>query len=509
MKRAILLAVLLVSVLAMPAGAAFADESAEVSIEQPHYISEDVTADTSGNMTTYKAAGARLYVTGENFNESDVVDYGVSTAGDSRLTYNQDVGAYELRATADGTYEIYWVVRETRKVEVKQGNSTTTQARKVKVRYQARVRVSQTGLAHTNPKKLEQQREDAENWTAFTSAVRRDEVAGADADMDTQAQLAVDLLRLRHHPASALTGNFTAILLIMFTSLGGFFTLLLFGIYHYLVRRGDIAALRQRRNLDAERADLEDELAEYERHDRLATLEGMDWNDLFPDHIARAFRDAFGGDVLSGWLSIQDAFAPQTIIRDRLQALADSHVAVEHAATDGGAPSGPSYHLEPQGSAPEDVPSEMLHELDDPSEELVEGLAWDDPELRETDIVDADLDPERLDTALEGPTLDGLIDDYDVALDRDFDGDREVFGQYLAEFLVSVHEHDYCDSEGRVRPVRHALNLFLRVSRLLDERHEMPLARYQAEHIQRILAATDRTDEIAEYVDGVTEGRYS
>lgn len=491
--------------------AAYTSEPAKLHVEQPSYVEGDVTTSKSGNLTTYHAQGERLFIAGQNFNDSAVVDAGAGNG--ATLRFDEALGVWEFSADKSGTYETYWIVEERRQVTITENNSTTQAMKTVRVRYAARINVSATDLDHVPAGTVEQRREDAANWSSWVDAVRSERVAGADANVEQQTQLAINLLRLRHHPTSALTGNFTATLLLLFTTLGGFLVLLLWATWHYLTRRSDILENRERRMLDEERADLEDHLSEFEREQRLSALEGMDWNDIFADSVARSMRDAFGDTVLDGWLAIQDALQPRNLVRDRLQAMSDSHVAVETAETDGGAENEPrgtgSFHLAPMGSEAADVPSERVHSLTDPSDEVIDGLAWDDPELMAVDLVDADLDADGLDTALSGPTLDELVDRYDVDLARDFDGDREVFAQYLAEFLASVHEHDMTDAQGRVRPIRLAFNVLLRGLREVSDRHEIPLAHYQSEHIEMLLAGIDQEQDVEEYVNRVTEGRYT
>jgi len=507
-----LLALLVVVSLVAPTGAAALEQrNAVLSIDQPHYIESDVQESAVNGSTVYEAEGPSLEIRPRNFAPGDVRSFGVEESAGS-LSYDSSMGVYVFETDRDGTYNLYWTVNETRVVNETRGNETVETRESVRVQYSASLRVESSERTHIPASQLEGVREDAANWSEFTSAVRSEEVAGPNANMEEESQLAVNLLRLRYHPLSALTGNFTQVLLTLFITLGGFFVLLLFATYHYLTRRSDIKFRHRRESLDAERADVEDQLLELDERERLAALEGMDWNDIFPDDVARAFRESFGENVLEGFLRIQESFKPSNLVRDRLEAMdSEGYVAVvdrEDVATDGGADVESRIvdarivsdtNLEP-GDEPVD--------LSEPSEDLLDALAWDDPELRSFDLPSHDLDQSEFSTRLEGATLEELIEEYEVDM-RQFDGNKEVFAEYLLEFLTSVEGHEYTDEDGRVRHLRHVLNLFLRVSRLLDEKHETPLAAYQSEHIAYLLANYERDEEISQYVDEVREGRYA
>ncbi|QLH83393.1 hypothetical protein [Halosimplex pelagicum] len=522
-RLTILLVSLLVASVVATTGATAALETrpADLAIEQPHYIDGDVSRSSANGTTVYEAEGEELLLGPKNFAPSDVVSSGVEeSAGD--LSLDKDLGVYRFSTTTDGSYNLYWTVETTRSTATPTTNTTangttgnaTASTETVRIQYTATVRVDAGDRRHIPAGQLEAQREAAANWSEWEDSVKSEEVAGPDANMEEESQLAINLLKLRYNPGTALTGNFTQILLSLFITLGGLFVLLLFGGYHYVTRRSDIGFRHKRESLDAERADLEDQLLKADERDRLSALEGMDWNDIFPDNIARAFREAFGETVLDGYLQIQESLLPSNLIRDRLEAMSGEYVAVverEDVATDGGAEAETRIVDAELRSADELDDQEDDTEtvaLEDPSEDLVEALSWDDPELRSFDLPDQELDQSEFSTTLEGATLEELVEEYDVEM-RQFGDNREVFAEYLLEFLVSVHEHEFTDEEGRVRPIRYVFNLFLRTSRLLDEQHEMPLAAYQSEHIEYLLRNYDHDEEISEYVSEVSEGKYA
>jgi len=513
MRRATsILAVLVVVSLVAPTGAAALEQrSADLAIDQPHYIDGEVKQSAVNGSTVYEAEGESIEIRPRNFDPADVRSFGVEESSGS-LSYDSEMGTYVFEAGRDGTYHLYWTVNETRVVNETVGNETVERRESVRVQYSAALRVESGERTHIPASQLEGIREDAANWSEFSGAVRSDEVAGPDADMGEYTQLAIDLIRLKEHPLSALTGNFTQVLLTLFITLGGMFVLLLFGLYHYLSRRSDIKFRHRRESLDAERADLEDQLLDLDERDRLSALEGMDWNDILPDDVARAFREAFGETVLDGYLRIQETLKPSNLVRDRLEAMSsEGYVAVverEDVATDGGADV--ETRIVDARIAPEtDVePGVETVDISDPSEDLLDALDWDDPELRSFDLAAHDIDQSEFSTRLEAASLEELIEEYEVEM-RQFDGNKEVFAAYLLEFLESVEGHEYTDEEGRVRHIRHSLNLFLRVSRILDERHETPIAGYQSDHIAYLLANYERDEEISQYVDEVREGRYA
>ncbi|AUX09288.1 hypothetical protein AArcSl_1659 [Halalkaliarchaeum desulfuricum] len=503
MKRLVLTALVVLVLVGIPAAAAVDDvQSAELEIDQPHYIDDRIVTDDSGTVTLYEASGPELLLTLENVNGS-VVDYGVEEDGGA-LKRHPDLDAWVFEAEADATYSLWWAVEETQVIE--EDNETTTET--VETRYEARLRVDQTSMQHYETGVVEDIREDAQSWQNWEDAVQSERIAGTDADIEEETDAALGLLRLRHNPIEALTGDFTSLLLTLFITLSGLVIVAMAVGAHLWSRRQDIIEQRRRRKLDAERADLEEQLDAMEAHERQAALEGLDWNDIFPDDVARAFRETLGETVLDGWLTIQPALDPEYLLRDRLRAMSDTHVAVREPVSDGGGESESdrtfewaSWRLEPRGSRPENRASEV-RELDDPDQDVIEGISLDDPELVAFDLSEhADRDFEiEVD-------VDELVSRLDIDLRRDFDEDPELVAKYLTEFLQSVLDHDYTDRDGRVRPVRHALNLWLRALRHIGEREGVPTARYQAQHVEMLLRTYDREEEIADWVDRVELGQ--
>lgn len=484
---------------ATPAAAVFVEQPADLAVEQPHYVDGGVDTSETDNITTYRTRGGELDIRPRNFNQSAVVEAGVAS-GDGSLSYDDAMGTYEFEPAAEGTHTLYWIAEEQRVVN----NST----RDVEVRYVARINASAIDRAHVAPGALDQQREDAANWSAWVESVRSSRVAGPEADMETQTQLALDLLRLRHHPLSALTGQFTALLLTLFITLSGLVIVAMAVGAHLWSRRKDILEQRRRRKMDAERATLEDELDAYEETRRTAALEGMDWNDLFDDTTARVFRDHLGETPLDGWLQLQALLAPKRLVRERLNAMADTHVAVfddPDARTDGGeAAGGANATLEPRVNAPA-TDDPRVRTLDDPDDDLLDAVDWDDPELREFDLAAAVADQDDEADDLLFHDVESLAAAVDLDWQQEF-GSKEVFAEYLTEFLRAVVEHPYSDGEGRPRPVRHLLNLWLRVFRHVGEREGVPAARYSADHVHAVLRTYDREEEIASWVDDVEMG---
>lgn len=493
MNRGVLVALLSIALLGVPlAGAADITEPAELAIEQPTYVDGDVSVDQSGDTPLYKAQGGELLISLTN-TSGTVTDFGIEEDAGT-LTHDPDLGLYRFQTDADATYSLYWVVQEQRT----EGNQTTTAS----VRYEAQLRVSKSDMTHLEAGSLEDMRTDAQSWRNWKAAVLSDKVAGDDADIEEETEAAVSLLRLRHNPLQALTGDFTALLMTLFITLSGLVIVAMAVGAHLWSRRRDIVEQRRQRQLDAERADLEDELDTMEAYERQSKLEGIDWNDIFPDHVARAFRDNLGETVLDGWLVMGPVLNPKHILRDRLAAMQDTHVAVEEPVTDGGEPEEErSYTLYPKGETPEDVSEGSLISLEDPSDDLVRGVSLRDPELRDFDPT-TDL-PEDLEIDRD---IETLVDELDMDMRRGFDDDPEMVAKYLTDFLQTVVDHEYTDSDGEVRPIRHALNLWLRALRHIGEREGVRSAGYQAEHVEMLLETYDREEEIADWVNKVELG---
>lgn len=498
MKRLLLLGLLLVATVAGPASAVDV-RPAELAIEQPHYVDGEVTESRDNGTPIYTVQDGRLKILPQNFGNGDVVGFGVETEGAS-LSYNEQLEVFEFRTEHTGTFRLYWSVEIDR--EVTQNNTTTTET--VRQRYVAVVRVEENGeYDHVPAGSLEEQRDAAENWSAFAGAVR--DIYGKDANLERRTQQAIHLLQLQADPLGALSGQFTSILLTLFITLGGLVVLLLFGVWHVGVRWSDIRYIHREESKKATDQDIEDRLVELKHEERQRMLQNTDWNDLLEDdNLARAMRDVFGETVYDGTCRLQELTLPENLVRDRLGVMGlNGYVGV--VERDGDEIVDADLRTELTVDEAETV------ELTDSPEEFLDALDWSHPDLRSFDLAGAetthaDVDPEdRPDVSLEALDLEELMERLEVQ-QQDFET-PDVWGEYLLEFVEDVRQSEYTDEHGTPDATRYVLNAWLQTAQLERDCFDVPLLEYLGEAIEHALADRDPVASAEQVVSKVEAGK--
>ncbi|MCL9818336.1 hypothetical protein [Natronocalculus amylovorans] len=513
---AALVVAVMLSISVFASGIAIADETnnttaietegAILTASHLSYIDEEVTRQQEDDRPLYIAADDQLRLVPQNFAMDNVERYGVETDAGT-LTVNDDFGYFEFDGQGNtGTFEIWFEVDE----EVEQGNETVTD----RVRYEAIVRIDEaTEYEHHPAGTLDQQREDAANWSAFVSNVER--IAGSDADMDEQTDLAIALLEFRSNPLAALTGDFAGVIILLTMTPGGWFTLLLFAMIFAVSTYG----MRKRLNLfestSSERVQLDEQLSELELKNKKQALENMDWQDIpgMDDRTARAFRDSMGVNPLEGITRLLAVVRPNALVRDRLLAMSQSgYVALVErtdARTDGGSDSVGSIEAVELVHADRvlDTEKREVDDLEDPSEELIAALDWNDPELQSFDLPNASIDTSEMRTELSAVNFEDLMQEVQASR-FDFE-DEAVYGQYIAEFVKSVREHNFTDQHGRVDETRYVMNQFLHLSNVTDDIFEFPVLDFVGDAVERELIDHNPVEETERYVKDVEDGRYS
>lgn len=497
---------------AVPAvGAQISERDAALAIQQESYADGAVSEKRVNGSRVYVASGEELTIKPQNFNSSNVVDYGVNTPS-GQLTYADEFDTFTFRPEGEtGTFELYWVVQRREVVETTENNTTTTETVTRQYRYTASIRITgQTGLVHISKGSIESLRADAKNWREFNASVQ--DIRGmdllflpADATTEDVIQGMIETYITVKDPPRAFGGGFTGFFVFIVASLGG---AVAFGsIVYFLVRR--IRKERKKRNEYESLEAAEGELAEREREDaereRTSKLQNINHSDWFNDHVADAF-DERGRNPRESWESLsRGELLPEVWIRDRLQAMAQCGYAANVLDRDDDGEFENVELVEVDDVLDED---EDIEDVDgvvpiaDPTEDFMDALDWEDPLLKQFDPASADFDPGECATKPVTLDLEELSDTVDVQMSR-FD-DEQTRGQYLLEFVESVREHPYTDTDGRPRPVRQALSEFLQMVQLVDA----PLAEYQRQNIEAALEHHDKNEQAAQFAAEVEAGKH-
>lgn len=491
----VLVLAILASAVGAPIAAAAAQpgaESADLVVEQPHYIDGDTSRSSSNGTAVYKAAGAELKLYPQNFDGANVVNYG-STTGNASLSYDRQTGAYTFTPEQTGTYELYFIVE--REVLLSDGNATAengtvaneTETVMRESRYEARVRV--TGgldLVHRSEGSLEETRAAASNWREFNSTIHQRDLVGG-AGLDRSLSEMISWYELRKHPQEALTGGVVGFLILGFTTTAIIVPVFFLGWHTkavgYLRRE-----LQTQEAIKNEEGTAKDAVAELEQREDKQAAQTTMWTDLpgFDDQIAAAFREMFGPTEHDGFVEFLPAIMPRVVVRDRLQAMGhDGWVAVidERDADD----QITRVTLDQRDTVAEDADVVELADADDETLSRVRDAleTWDDPALNEFDLTDVDFDADAVSTEFERLDFDEVAERLEADM-RHFESEG-AFGEYLKEFLDHLMQSPEVDDEGRPDDVRYVMSHFLKVSQRLDGTHNYPVVAWVREEIERSL----------------------
>lgn len=514
LRTALLVALLVVPVVLAPVAAVGAQSqtrTADLAIQQPDYVSGDVGQTTDNGTRIYSVRGEQLDMRPLNVEQSNVIDFG---ADGGTFTYDSQFETYRLTVDQEGTYEVWWTVNR----EVQVGNNSTEMRT---IRYAALIRVQGgVGLAHKPAGQVSDTQQAARNWREFNSTIHSSELAGPGADTELVVQEMIDWYKLRKDPLAALTGNITAIMIMLVTTLGGAVLLLLAAGWHQYALRKLYGTLHYFEIIEAEEGTAKDVIEELDHREKMHALQNMDWNDVFQDdHVAGAFREQFGETVADGTLEYLSLVRPRHLLRDRLQAMGQAgYVAVveDETATDGGTaaadpgggPSIASARIQPDRTGVAD--DERVIPLADASGAQLDALLdrdvldWDADAIRTFDLPGAEYDPTDLATTYETLSLRELVAELRADM-RHFE-DADAYGQYMREFLHAVREHPFTDDHGRPDDIRVAMSSFLQHAQLLGDRFDYPLIHFHAEAWERALIDFDPEAEAAEVVARVKDG---
>lgn len=285
-----------------------ATEGADLTVEQPSYVSEEVDRQSSGGTPVYIVRGdvQRLYPQG--FDAANVTEFGLSS-GSGELSYDEDLGRYTLDPNGEtGSFEAYWVVEET--TTVTEGNETTTETERV--RHTAVIRVDDlatvTVMQPNEVESLESNADKWSDWNATVTEVRESSILGhrlsaPQSNQDVMQSMVNAYLTLRS-PTHLLDGGFTAAIIVIATTMGGIFLFLLLKVPDALALRKIYGDYFQRKSVEEQEGDLAERQEAEDLKDRLNRFANWDWQDLpsVTDHEAVELREKVGETPLEGLL---------------------------------------------------------------------------------------------------------------------------------------------------------------------------------------------------------------
>lgn len=503
-------------------GAAPQTESAELAIDQPHYVESDVRMTNENGSTVYHASGLPLEISPQNFEASNVVDYGVLTDdGNAKLSYEREFGEFVFSADKQGTYTLYFSVERSVSVQNESGNGSHIETRSQ--RYEAKIRLGDVSeMVHQPRGDLETTREKAEKWDEWNATVAQVQgvvgngvfatlgLADKPTTEETMQGMITAYLTVKA-PLHMLTGNFTQVVTLIAFTLGGWLfvatiivpLLIIIGVLAYRSNRFE--------SVEAEEGRLSKRVGRQQQKEDEQALANGTHNDIWEDdYVADAMRE-LGDDPLEAVTTFYSKLRPRFQFHARLQAMAAAGwVAVvdRRVSGDGGdeVDTIEKAHL---------VPADEIEEGDDvvsldvePDSQLLDALDWDQVEIWEDfDLNEADIDPKEVRTTpINVYDLDELVELTEVDM-RQFD-DQTHAAQNMVELLEYVREHPLTDQHGTPGTLRYGLEHHLRAARLIEDRFHMPITSI-TDLIEKAIIEHDAGAEAERALEGIREGSHA
>lgn len=514
----VLVAVVLVASVA-PISVVSADQDerrAELKIYQPHYVDSGVSTEDDGNVTVYETRGRVLEIMPENFNATDVAGVSISE-GDATISYDRDRGVYVFdSAGVDGTFRVTWTVNEQVTRNVVDGNTTRTVNETVTREYAAIVATDDVDLAHVPTDRVDQLRQDSENWSEVASLYGS--VGNPNKPVEQKLQFGARLVDAAYNPIAALSGDFGLAIQAVFFSAGGLIFFILWNIPHLVRSRRLRRENKELKEKIGDYEDIGDALDEIFTEKRKRYLKEKSWNEWFDDRTASWLRRKFAPEPWSGFRRIMSMLSPGHLNGIVAGAMLDSgghDLVVEYdrdaVATDGG-PTDDDQDVDVLGArmvVAGDVDSDDLEDHEaviDTSDRLTTAIAAQiDTSTLESDVLRRS-DVELRSVALPvGNTPDGddFVDELNVSIPDDFES-REHFADVLDTIVTKVAASDFSSAEGEIEPERDLANLLMGFASIGGEAYNQPYLRYIRD---LMLHNLERLDASKRTVDAVEEAR--
>jgi len=496
--------------------------SAQLFVDQPHYVDGDVATTTTNGTRTYGATGSPLELHPQNFESGAVIDFGVTTDAGA-LTYDEQTGEFTLSADETGTYELYWIVAEQTVVERTQNNTTTNVTATQQVRYTARIDLSgPLTLDHVEPGSVEETREDAQKWREFNETVqdlREDNLwvkFGLQPPLSTEetVQEMVNAYLLKNNPTRALSGDITQILLLIALSLGGLFLALIVTGYHTVVVGFLMRKLNRHESVEAEEGAVAEKLEAQRRRERKTSVANQSFADIWTDDfVAEAMSDE-GRNPLQAFTNYWGRLSEVATMRWWLQVMGQNGY-VARAVDDVPAPDGGTdLTVDEVGAlevvATDDVDDEdVTFDLRDADAGLARALpSWDADVFLEFDLAGAEWDDEELSDDLAVPqSLEDVVTEANI--DRRHFDDRMAVAQRELELLQHIRtQTTLTDDRGVVDGLRFWLEQQLDAANVLNDRFDLPLELH-IDRLEHLIRSHDEAAEARDTLEDIENGRYS
>lgn len=506
MKRTLLVGLLVVALVGgLIAPAAAADQPAELHIEQPAYVDDDVSVTEDDGDRIYTVSGEEFLIRLENADHANVTDASVSD-GTGSLDYDAAIDMFRYEPDGVGTMTLSFFVDE--------GDGIDT--------YEAIVQVEQVGFVTYSADRDEEIRAAADNWEDFEGEVNR---IDQDLDAEEAASTGLTWVRFREAPFASFLEPIQAILIMMATTAGGWF---LIGIFLGLTLLAVAGNARYRNRTQKQFGDIGDIQVEkdeaYLKKAERVAIQQVDLNEHFPDDVAHALRKHLGSNTWS-------ALKQYMLIRPPVAVKATCLQLMGQAGYEGRVERGADGSIERAWVVDPDPGEARLGDDDDAvadgGTEAVDLTALRyqrDDDVAFIHAIDGDeldervyhLDPEQIDfEQVQFPisnrevTDDEILEHINPRFPEEFENEAELAAAIAKLWEVAI-EHEWTDEDGNPRREMDLVAFLAEMDSVLADKLDFPaghLYRRETLYLAEHLSEADKLDEVIETMHKDGAGR--
>lgn len=491
-----LLVALVAGVLVTPAVAQ--SGQADLAIEQPSYVSGDVEETTEGGDVIYQASGEELLIRVQNADHANIEDVRVQN-GPGSINYDASLGLYRFIPDGAGSSTVVFAV---------DANGTAAALRAI-------IQVDNVAWAHRGAEADEQLQTAADKWRQVEREAG--EVA-PDDDPESVVSDALTYARFLESPLQGLTDSVRGAMAVLALTPGGW---LISAIFLGISLLGVASGMKYRNRTQKQLSDYGDIQIEKDEafleKVRSRLLQQNDWNQFFPDDVARANRDLFGRNVWQGVKQFSLLWSPRSVKGTVLQLMGQDgyvgHVArdADDALLEAGIERSedpdtyepPTPDINVEGVTVETVDLRGLDFTNDA--DWIDAIDWDQLDDRVFDLERDQIDIDQVHLPVSNRNMDDaeFMETVNPNFPEDF-ADEEHFAAVCAQVLDFVIEHDYSDELGRPREEMDLLSYLAEMSTVLADDGGFPAAHYQRQVFFWCASNLEAEDEITETVNRIS-----
>lgn len=465
------------------------DGLADLEIEQPNYVPTDVVVSDEDGERIYEVGGDELLIRFTNADHANVTAVDVRD-GPGTIEYDENIDLFRFDAEGQaGSSELLF--------QVEHADGSVSEHRAI-------LQVRDVHWTHRTAEEDQELREAANNWSQVES-----EAAQIDPDEDPADVVSRGLTfaRFIDSPFSTFLADIQAILIMMVFRPGGWAILgVLIGMALIGVASGARYRNRTQKQL-ADWGDIQHEKDEAYLQKARRILQQNDWNQLFPDEIARAMREYFGRNVWQGFKQYMLLRSPVSVKGTVLQMMAQLGYEGYRVETDDGEIEAiVTTDGEPDG---ENVTAIDLSALDYENEDHREFIEAVDPEDLDEKVYKAS--DEQIDlSSASFPISNREVDDADLlkeinpAFPEDYENEEEM-ARHLGQMMQFVIEHPHTDENGQSRRDMDLLSFMSEMDTVLADQAEFPAGHFQRRELLWLADHIAPEDELKETVENLSQ----